>query len=227
MNKIKHLIIFIVNIFITINCCGQVVKYTSANLNVRSGPSIKYAIIGTVAVGTEIIVSDENFINNDWLKIRYSGQVGYISTQYLSNYKISDTQNVYQNGKSANSIGLSEMNKYSTDQRMNLTRIMMDKMRALEHSNGTIGSVDEYMQQFGQFSDINTYRGVGGTPGLGESMYDKEITSVGQIEKLGDTRARLQENQSSSTVTVVIVMFICMIVIMFIILVRKEKREDD
>lgn len=225
MNKIKHLIIFIVNIFITINCCGQVVKYTSANLNVRSGPSIKYAIIGTIAVGTEITVSDENFINNDWLKIRYSGQVGYISTQYLSNYKISDTQNVYQNGKSANSIGLSEMNKYSTDQRMNLARIMMDKMSALEHSNGTIGTVAEYMQQFQP--SIGEYRDLGNTPGLGESMYDNEITSVGQIEKLDDTRARLQENQSSSTVTVVIVMFICMIVIMFIMLVRKEKKEDD
>lgn len=227
MNKIKHLIIFIVNIFITINCCGQVVKYTSANLNVRSGPSIKYAIIGTIAVGTEITVSDENFINNDWLKIRYSGQVGYISTQYLSNYKISDTQNVYQNGKSANSIGLSEMNKYSTDQRMNISRQTMDMMRSLRRSDGAIGSVQEFMQLFHQFEEIGEHYDLGNTPGLGESMYDKEITSVGQIEKLDDTRARLQENQSSSTVTVVIVMFICMIVIMFIMLVRKEKREDD
>lgn len=88
--------------------------------------------------------------------------------------------------------GLSGMNKYSTDQGMNMTRQAMDMMRSLRRSDGAIGSVQEFMQPFHQFEEIGEHYDLGNTPGLGESTFDDEITSVGQLEKLDDTRGLLQ-----------------------------------
>lgn len=55
---------------------------SSGGLNVRSGPSIQYDIIGSLPYGKEISVTGK--AAHDWLEIPYEGTNGYISAKYLS-----------------------------------------------------------------------------------------------------------------------------------------------
>lgn len=57
-------------------------KYVNAtSLNVRSGPSTSYSVIGKLSKGTKIDVISTS---NGWSKIKYDGQTGYVSSKYLS-----------------------------------------------------------------------------------------------------------------------------------------------
>ena len=87
MSEKKFLLIFFLNIVLTFNCFGQIVRYTTSNLNVRKGPSTGYAVLGTVPAGTQVTINDYNYYENDWLEVVYNGQTGYISTKYLSGQK--------------------------------------------------------------------------------------------------------------------------------------------
>lgn len=55
---------------------------SSGGLNVRSGPSIQYDIIGNLPYGEEITITGE--VNNDWFEIPFQGMNGYISAKYVS-----------------------------------------------------------------------------------------------------------------------------------------------
>ena len=58
-------------------------KYVNAtSLNVRSGPSTSYSIIGQLSNGERVEVISTS---NGWAKIKYNGQTGYVSSKYLSN----------------------------------------------------------------------------------------------------------------------------------------------
>jgi len=58
-------------------------KYTTAALNLRTGPSTAYAVILTIPKGARVEVLDTS---KAWPKVRYSGKEGYASPSYLSNY---------------------------------------------------------------------------------------------------------------------------------------------
>lgn len=88
--------------------------------------------------------------------------------------------------------GLSAMNKYSTDAQMNLSRQTMDAMRGLQYDDGSFGTVKQFNQAFRGFDDINQHYDVGNIGGLGESSFDEDMTTLGQLEKLEDSRALLQ-----------------------------------
>ena len=88
--------------------------------------------------------------------------------------------------------GLSAMNKYSTDAQMNLSRQTMDAMRGLQYDDGSFGTVKQFNQAFKGFDDINQHYDVGNIGGLGESSFDEDMTTLGQLEKLEDSRALLQ-----------------------------------
>lgn len=55
--------------------------YTTAALNLRTGPSTNYSIILTMPKGAAVTVYS---ISNGWAKLSYSGTNGYASTTYLS-----------------------------------------------------------------------------------------------------------------------------------------------
>ena len=55
------------------------------SLNVRSGGSTSYSVIGKVTRGTKVEIVDK--MSNGWSKIKYSSGYGYVSTTYLSNIK--------------------------------------------------------------------------------------------------------------------------------------------
>ena len=66
----------------TIRFTGTV---NTSNLNVRSGPSTNYSIIGAYSLNQTVnIISQES---NDWYKVLYNGTIGYVSNAYVSNVK--------------------------------------------------------------------------------------------------------------------------------------------
>lgn len=58
-----------------------VTKYTTANLNLRTGPGTGYAIILTIPSGAQVQVHSTA---NGWSNVTYSGRTGYASATYLS-----------------------------------------------------------------------------------------------------------------------------------------------
>jgi TolB protein len=57
-------------------------KVTSYGLNVRTGPSVAYAIIGGLSRGDTVEVVGKN-ATSDWLQIAYSGQEAWIAAAYV------------------------------------------------------------------------------------------------------------------------------------------------
>lgn len=58
-----------------------VVRYVTANLNMRSGPGTGYSVILVIPKGTGVKVESSA---NGWAKIIYNGKTGYVSSTYLS-----------------------------------------------------------------------------------------------------------------------------------------------
>lgn len=58
-------------------------KVTTANLNMRTGPSTSYSIIKTIASNTVVEVISSS---GSWDKITVGGQTGYVNNSYLKNY---------------------------------------------------------------------------------------------------------------------------------------------
>jgi len=57
-------------------------RVTSYGLNVRTGPSVAYAIIGGLSRGDTVEVVGKN-ATSDWLQIAYSGQEAWIAAAYV------------------------------------------------------------------------------------------------------------------------------------------------
>lgn len=60
-------------------------KYTTDNLNLRTGPGSNYDVLFTIPVGEKVVVIDHE---NGWDKIVYKGSTGYSSDKYLSDERI-------------------------------------------------------------------------------------------------------------------------------------------
>lgn len=58
------------------------VRYVTKNLNLRYGPGISYGIITSLPKGTP--VSIDEYCDCKWVLVEYGGNIGYISTKYLS-----------------------------------------------------------------------------------------------------------------------------------------------
>lgn len=58
----------------------KVTKYTTANLNVRTGASTKSKILGVLSTGTEV----SGVSNNGWFQIEYNGSTAFVSESYLT-----------------------------------------------------------------------------------------------------------------------------------------------
>lgn len=57
-------------------------KCNASTLNVRSGPSTSYYILGKLRIGDKVKVIEQ--LSNGWSKIKFEGKVAYVSSQYLS-----------------------------------------------------------------------------------------------------------------------------------------------
>ncbi len=70
----------------------------TAALNVRSGASTSYSIIGSYTMGDKV----SGQLANGWLKVNYNGRSGYISANLLSSKEVAKPQQVVENNKSNN-----------------------------------------------------------------------------------------------------------------------------
>ncbi len=80
------------------------VKYVNSTtgLNVRSGPSTSYTILGRLDYKEKVTVLSTS---NGWSKIKYNGSTGYVSDSYL--------QNTIPNGNTSTSVSASEIIAYA------------------------------------------------------------------------------------------------------------------
>lgn len=64
----------------TLPSTGETIMVTTANLNMRTGPSISYSIIRVIPNGAQVKVFSTS---NGWAKVSYGGSEGYASLSYL------------------------------------------------------------------------------------------------------------------------------------------------
>lgn len=55
---------------------------TTGNVNVRSGASTNYAVIGTLTTGTKVQIVSQDSVTG-WYKIKYNNDYGYVSNKYV------------------------------------------------------------------------------------------------------------------------------------------------
>jgi len=66
------------------------IVYTTANLNVRTGPSLDCDKLGLFPAGTSVEVTGE--CSNGWMRVLYNEQEGYVSGKYVtSNQPVEET----------------------------------------------------------------------------------------------------------------------------------------
>lgn len=58
------------------------VRYVTKRLNLRCGPGVEYKIITSLPKGTP--VSIDEYCDCKWVLVEYGGNIGYISTKFLS-----------------------------------------------------------------------------------------------------------------------------------------------
>ena len=69
---------------------GTVYASSQKGLNVRSGPSTNHSRLGTLKYGQEITVTGKTADN--WYQIQYSGNVGYVNADFVSDTPPANTQ---------------------------------------------------------------------------------------------------------------------------------------
>jgi uncharacterized protein YraI len=79
-------------IAITINLNANNIYQTTADLNVRSGPSSKYNSLGVIKKGEKVTVTEKT--NPRWFKIEYNGQSAYISSKFLDIVVVESTDKI-------------------------------------------------------------------------------------------------------------------------------------
>lgn len=95
----KKLISTIVLFIITINLWSQV-SITKSNVNFRNSPNQTGEIISVIPKNTEITII-ENI--DDWSKISYNGQEGYISSKFIKTTSNKDlNKNIQSKNNSTN-----------------------------------------------------------------------------------------------------------------------------
>jgi uncharacterized protein YgiM (DUF1202 family) len=81
----KILLIFVQLLFAFTLGAQTVVKYASANLNLREKPNTDSGIIVVIPRGTEIKV--DNYDTDTWILISHQGNIGYVHSKYLTDQK--------------------------------------------------------------------------------------------------------------------------------------------
>lgn len=84
----KKYLLIIVQILIEITINAQTYKYTSANLNLRSGPGTSFKVLTTLPLGTSVEMTE--YCDCDWIKVSYNGNIGYVSSKYLINQRVAN-----------------------------------------------------------------------------------------------------------------------------------------
>ncbi len=63
------------------------IRYVTSNLNMRTAPNTKSYIITQIPKGTPVAIEED--CDCAWIPVSYNGNIGYVSTKYLSRHKVS------------------------------------------------------------------------------------------------------------------------------------------
>ncbi|MFV0545695.1 MAG: DUF3761 domain-containing protein [Bacteroides sp.] len=85
MKKISLIIILLI-VFLGINAQNNI-RYTTVNLNMRSMPNTSSEVLLVIPQGTSITIDED--CDCKWIPISYNGQIGYVSTKYITKEKTS------------------------------------------------------------------------------------------------------------------------------------------
>lgn len=90
----KRFLILLINILLlcTLNA-QEAIRYVTANLNLREEPNTESSIITQIPKGTAVLIDED--CNCKWIPVSYNGNIGYVSTKYLSKQKVSYSTNSY------------------------------------------------------------------------------------------------------------------------------------
>jgi uncharacterized protein YraI len=91
ITEMKKNILIILQLLLTLTVFAQTYKYTSANLNLRSGPSTSYQVLTTIPAGTILYIPEDCACA--WIKVYYNGKIGYVSSKYLTDIQTVNYQN--------------------------------------------------------------------------------------------------------------------------------------
>jgi len=108
-----------------------VVRYTTADLNLRTGPGTAYPIITTMPKGSSVEILDTS---SAWPKIRYGSAVGYASPSYLSANPPSTTSGGY-------AVAISKGNEASSVKRIAIT---FDDFGSVANIHSILNTLDAY-----------------------------------------------------------------------------------
>src|SRR5574344_1709714 len=76
----------LLQLLLLFSCCLSAhTKYTTANLNLRSGPNTKTSVITVLPKGTSVTIDED--CDCKWVAVSYCGYVGYVNSNYISNKK--------------------------------------------------------------------------------------------------------------------------------------------
>lgn len=84
----KRILVFLIGLFLFhFSYAQDVIRYVTANLNLRDAPDITAHIISRIPKGTSVLIDED--CDCKWIPVSYNGHIGYVSTKYLSKNKIS------------------------------------------------------------------------------------------------------------------------------------------
>lgn len=89
----------------TVEASSKSIVVTANRVNIRSGSSTKYSIVGKVNKGMKLEYIST--CSNGWYKIKYDGNVGYITNKYT---KISDSTSTIDSIKKVGKVTVSAIN---------------------------------------------------------------------------------------------------------------------
>lgn len=81
MKKITFLI-FQLLLTLTLSAQSQV-KVTTANLNLRTNPTIYSGVAAVIPKGTQLTVDYSSQYDSEWIVVNYNGRIGYVSSMYV------------------------------------------------------------------------------------------------------------------------------------------------
>ena len=82
MNIMKRFLFSLVISLVALSGFAQSVRYTTANLNLRTMPKTSAQVITVIPKGTPVTLDDD--CECEWIPVLYNGHIGYVSTNYLS-----------------------------------------------------------------------------------------------------------------------------------------------
>ncbi|CEO25271.1 mannosyl-glycoprotein endo-beta-N-acetylglucosamidase [[Clostridium] sordellii] len=156
---------------------GTKIKVVAAtSLNVRSGPSTSYGIIGSLKNNEKVEVISES---NGWSKIKYNGKEGYVSSTYLKDSSEGGavTPPEQTNTKVVTATSLNVRSGPSTGHGIIGSLKNNEKVEVISESNGW--SKIKYNGKEGYVSStyLSDYQGGGTNPGGGSGGSSSEVVN--------------------------------------------------